>query len=196
MDLLVTLRDSDFSLPLVKVDKWENRICARAVLIKKVKNSYEIALINVTKENFYSLPGGGIDGNETIHAGLIREVLEETGCDAQIICEIGIIEEFMSDIKRHQVNHYFICKAVNIGTPIYTDFEKSRGFKIEWVNIDKGIIIMKNSIADNYLKNFYQAVKKLNGVSLRLSNVYGPRQDPQGEAGVIAIFINKQLPER
>ena len=46
---------------------------------------------------------------------------------------------------------------------------------------------------DNYLKNFYQAVKKLNGVSLRLSNVYGPRQDPQGEAGVIAIFINNLI---
>ena len=32
---------------------------------------------------------------------------------------------------------------------------------------------------------------------LRLANVYGPRQDPKGEAGVIAIFldnINKSLP--
>lgn len=46
---------------------------------------------------------------------------------------------------------------------------------------------------DNYLKNFYQGVKKLNGVSLRLSNVYGPRQDPEGEAGVIAVFINNLI---
>jgi UDP-glucose 4-epimerase len=28
-------------------------------------------------------------------------------------------------------------------------------------------------------------------VSLRLGNVYGPRQDPHGEAGVVAIFSNK-----
>ena len=28
----------------------------------------------------------------------------------------------------------------------------------------------------------------LSTVSLRMANVYGPRQDPQGEAGVIAIF--------
>ena len=27
-------------------------------------------------------------------------------------------------------------------------------------------------------------------VSLRLGNVYGPRQDPHGEAGVVAIFMN------
>lgn len=30
-------------------------------------------------------------------------------------------------------------------------------------------------------------------VALRLSNVYGPRQDPRGEAGVIAIFIQRLI---
>jgi UDP-glucose 4-epimerase len=34
----------------------------------------------------------------------------------------------------------------------------------------------------------YQRLYGLSGVSLRLGNVYGPRQDPLGEAGVIAIF--------
>ena len=28
---------------------------------------------------------------------------------------------------------------------------------------------------------------------LRLANIYGPRQDPHGESGVIAIFIRKML---
>ena len=30
-------------------------------------------------------------------------------------------------------------------------------------------------------------------VALRLGNVYGPRQDPHGEAGVVAIFLEKML---
>ncbi|MFW6149803.1 MAG: NAD-dependent epimerase/dehydratase family protein, partial [Atribacterota bacterium] len=30
-------------------------------------------------------------------------------------------------------------------------------------------------------------------IALRYGNVYGPRQDPYGEAGVIAIFIRKML---
>jgi UDP-glucose 4-epimerase len=34
----------------------------------------------------------------------------------------------------------------------------------------------------------YERLYGLSGVSLRLGNVYGPRQDPLGEAGVIAIF--------
>jgi len=41
--------------------------------------------------------------------------------------------------------------------------------------------------AEGYV-SLYQRLYGLSGVSLRLGNVYGPRQDPLGEAGVIAIF--------
>ena len=37
----------------------------------------------------------------------------------------------------------------------------------------------------------YERLYGLSGVALRLGNVYGPRQDPLGEAGVIAIFCGK-----
>jgi UDP-glucose 4-epimerase len=37
----------------------------------------------------------------------------------------------------------------------------------------------------------YRRLHGLSTVSLRLGNVYGPRQDPLGEAGVIAIFCGK-----
>ena len=33
----------------------------------------------------------------------------------------------------------------------------------------------------------------ISGVSLRYANVYGPRQDPEGEAGVVAIFCHRLL---
>ena len=44
--------------------------------------------------------------------------------------------------------------------------------------------------AEGYL-GLYERLFGLSGVSLRLGNVYGPRQDPLGEAGVIAIFCGK-----
>ncbi|MGB2762424.1 MAG: GDP-mannose 4,6-dehydratase [Minisyncoccales bacterium] len=47
-------------------------------------------------------------------------------------------------------------------------------------------------IFDKYL-NYYYQVFGLPYVSLRLSNVYGPRQNSKGEAGVIAIFCDKIL---
>jgi len=40
---------------------------------------------------------------------------------------------------------------------------------------------------------YYEAVYGLKYVSLRYANVYGPRQNPHGEAGVVAIFANKML---
>ncbi|NNG26782.1 MAG: NAD-dependent epimerase/dehydratase family protein, partial [Ignavibacteriaceae bacterium] len=40
---------------------------------------------------------------------------------------------------------------------------------------------------------FYFLEHKLNYTILRYANVYGPRQNPFGEAGVVAIFANKLL---
>jgi UDP-glucose 4-epimerase len=40
---------------------------------------------------------------------------------------------------------------------------------------------------------YYQRVHGMEYAALRYSNVYGPRQDPHGEAGVVAIFSTKLL---
>jgi len=47
-------------------------------------------------------------------------------------------------------------------------------------------------VSEHYLY-YYKTVYGLDYVSLRYANVYGPRQDPHGEAGVVAIFIQKML---
>ena len=48
---------------------------------------------------------------------------------------------------------------------------------------------------ENYLRSFYQW-RGLNFTVLRYTNVYGPRQDPDGEAGVVAIFTKSVLEGR
>ncbi len=40
---------------------------------------------------------------------------------------------------------------------------------------------------------YYEAVYGIPSVCLRYANVYGPRQNPEGEAGVVAIFTSKML---
>jgi UDP-glucose 4-epimerase len=47
-------------------------------------------------------------------------------------------------------------------------------------------------VGEHYLR-FYRECKDLDFTALRYGNVYGPRQDPNGEAGVIAIFIARFL---
>ena len=51
--------------------------------------------------------------------------------------------------------------------------------------------VAKKAVGD-YL-HYYKAVQGLDYTVLALANVYGPRQDPHGEAGVVAIFAGKLL---
>jgi len=48
-------------------------------------------------------------------------------------------------------------------------------------------------LASEYYLNFYYQTYKIPYLALRYSNVYGPRQNPYGEAGVVAIFTLKLL---
>jgi UDP-glucose 4-epimerase len=51
---------------------------------------------------------------------------------------------------------------------------------------------VSKTAAGHYLR-VYQSLYGLAYTSLRYANIYGPRQDPHGEAGVIAIFTNRML---
>ena len=51
---------------------------------------------------------------------------------------------------------------------------------------------MSKYLGEQYV-GFYHRLYRLNYTSLRYGNVYGPRQDPHGEAGVVAIFAQAML---
>ena len=51
---------------------------------------------------------------------------------------------------------------------------------------------VSKKVGIDYL-GFYQRYRGLDSTALALGNVYGPRQDPHGEAGVIAIFASKMI---
>jgi len=50
-----------------------------------------------------------------------------------------------------------------------------------------------SKLTNEYYLNFYKSVYGVDFVALRYSNVYGPRQNPNGEAGVVAIFTKRML---
>ena len=77
------------------------------------------------------------------------------------------------------------------GGAIYgdTDLRPTTENHSEWPLSPYGIAKLT---IDKYLNYFHQ-VHGLKYTSLRYANVYGPRQNSQGEAGVIAIFINQML---
>jgi UDP-glucose 4-epimerase len=48
-------------------------------------------------------------------------------------------------------------------------------------------------LSAEYYLNYYNRIHGLDYAALRYSNVYGPRQDPHGEAGVVAIFSERLI---
>lgn len=50
-----------------------------------------------------------------------------------------------------------------------------------------------SKLSSEYYLYCYHRVHGLPYIALRYGNVYGPRQDPHGEAGVVAIFTGKML---
>ncbi len=54
---------------------------------------------------------------------------------------------------------------------------------------------ISKKVAEDYL-SLYRRARGLDFTALALGNVYGPRQDPTGEAGVVAIFAARMLSGR
>ncbi|MFH1426551.1 MAG: NAD-dependent epimerase/dehydratase family protein [Candidatus Kerfeldbacteria bacterium] len=80
------------------------------------------------------------------------------------------------------------------GGTVYGDAEQIPTPESAPLNPESPYAITKVA-GEQYLK-FYAKRYQMNCVSLRLANVYGPRQDPKGEAGVVAIFFNAVLNEQ
>lgn len=100
-------------------------------------------------------------------------------------------ENVMAGLKLIDLSHQsgvrkFIFSSS--GGAIYgdTDVRPTPENHPEWPESPYGITKLT---IDKYL-DFYSRYKGMKSVSLRYSNVYGPRQIPHGEACVVAIFMN------
>ena len=80
----------------------------------------------------------------------------------------------------------FASSAATYGTPQHLPIDEQHPQAPE---SPYGITKM---IAEHYLR-YFAAGPGLRYTALRYGNVYGPRQDPNGEAGVIAIFVGRTL---
>jgi UDP-glucose 4-epimerase len=93
----------------------------------------------------------------------------------------------------HQAVHHGVRKVIfsSSGGAIYGEQEE---FPAPESHVTKPLSPygISKLCAEHYL-SYFQRISGIQVVSLRYGNVYGPRQDPEGEAGVVAIFIRKML---
>jgi UDP-glucose 4-epimerase len=80
------------------------------------------------------------------------------------------------------------------GGALYGDFNTPPNFETFPKEPESPYAIGKLS-AEYYLA-YYGRIHNMDSASVRFANVYGPRQDPHGEAGVVAIFCGRVLANR
>lgn len=92
--------------------------------------------------------------------------------------------------KKYQVKKFlFASTAAVYGQPMYLPIDEKH-------LIDPQSYYAQSKLsAESYIK-LYDMLNGLDSCILRFSNVYGPRQNPEGEAGVVSIFINRLLQQK
>jgi UDP-glucose 4-epimerase len=116
----------------------------------------------------------------------VRRSVEDPGFDASINV-MGTVTLLQASV-RHGVRRFLFAST---GGAIYGDTD------LVPTPEDAPAIPMSpygasKLAAEVYLRTFH-ALHGLSYAALRYANVYGPRQDPHGEAGVVAIFAQRLL---
>jgi UDP-glucose 4-epimerase len=80
------------------------------------------------------------------------------------------------------------------GGVLYGEFNTPPSVEIYSKDPESPYAIAK--LSTEYYLAYYGRVHDIDSISVRIGNVYGPRQDPHGEAGVVAIFCGRILEKR
>lgn len=75
------------------------------------------------KATLIETAGGGVESGEDLHTAIIRELKEELGVEADILCKIGVVDDYYNLIHRHNINNYYLCRAKAFGDKNLTEDE-------------------------------------------------------------------------
>lgn len=137
------------SLP--DTSNFKKRDSSRGILL----NSNKVAIMNVTHDGYHKLPGGGFENNEDAKEAFARELIEETGCRAEILDYAGKIIETRAQLEIIQTSYVYLAKVVGeVGVPKFDEGEIGAGYELEWVSFDEARNIMVNEAPTGYEAKF------------------------------------------
>ncbi|MDQ2666850.1 MAG: GDP-mannose 4,6-dehydratase [Gemmatimonadota bacterium] len=117
----------------------------------------------------------------------VRKSVADPSFDAQVnvLGSINLLEA----VRQHSPSTRVVFSST--GGAVYGDFTEPPNIETFSKNPESPYAISKLAV-ENYLA-YYGRVHGMEYAVMRFANVYGPRQDPHGEAGVVAIFCGRIL---
>ena len=67
------------------------------------------------KATLIETSGGGVEKGEDLLSAIHRELREELGAEVEVVAKIGVVSDYYNLIHRHNVNHYYLCRATSFG---------------------------------------------------------------------------------
>lgn len=153
MKHIITITDKDIT-GADTLSSAKPRIAVNAVLFDVDSN---IALSYRRDFNLYTLPGGGVEVDEDLHEAVKREIWEETGCDCEIIGELGQIIENRAEFDFTQERYYYIAQVLGEkGVLHLTDAEIAADTTVVWFSPEQAFKIISEGQHERYQHKFIQ----------------------------------------
>ena len=121
-NIAINLRDKEWEYNGVTHD----RQIARAIVFDDDGYFY---FVRVDRDDdfgravYIETAGGGVEPNENPDVAILRELQEELGATVEVVCKIGVVSDYYNLIKRHNINNYYLCRAISFGQKHMTEDE-------------------------------------------------------------------------
>lgn len=124
-EIRIELRDAEW--PLTYTD--HDRQIVRAIVVDDAGSYYFVRAVRDDEFGAATLietSGGGVEPGEDLREAIRRELREELGAEVEILGKIGVVSDYYNLIHRHNVNHYFLCRAKSFGNRHLTEDEMDK----------------------------------------------------------------------